>query len=421
MKILFINTSEHIGGASIAANRLMSALQKGNMEVFILVRDKDTDNPTVASINQSWLNQKVNYLRFVWERLVIFFYNKFNRENLFRVSIANTGTDISRHPLVKEADVIHLHWINQGFLSLADIEKLIKLGKPVVWTMHDMWPCTGICHYAGNCSNFTNKCGYCPFLKSTRNNDLSNKAWKKKNFIISSSIQIVTVSSWLANIAKQSSLTRKLAIETIPNVIDASILFKKDKGVMRESLSLPSDKNIILMGAARLDDPIKGLNYLVNALSLLIDGEYKKENLLLVLFGEIKNKEVLKDLSIPYISLGLIKDINLIANLYSAADVTVVPSLYETFGQTIIEAMACGCPTVSFDNSGQTDIIDHKVNGYLAAYRNTKDFADGIHWALHNKNNPKIANACLKKVQDNYTESIVAGKYISLYKKLLES
>ena len=108
----------------------------------------------------------------------------------------------------------------------------------------------------------------------------------------------------------------------------------------------------------------------------------------------------------------------MIAKLYAAADVTVVASLYETFGQTIIEGMACGCPAVSFDNSGQTDIINHLENGDLAKYKDTDDLATGIKWVIGNRESLRLDEACIRKVHDCYKESIIAKKYIALYQSL---
>ena len=173
MNVVILNTAELTGGAAVAANRLMKALNRSGANVSMLVRDQKSRDPRVVSINNSNLREKFNFMRFVWERLVIFLSNHLRRKPLFQVSIANTGTDLSSHPLVQNADVIHLHWINQGFLSLDDIKKLIRIGKPVVWTMHDMWPCTAICHYSFGCERFKKECGKCPFLSSSDKKDLS--------------------------------------------------------------------------------------------------------------------------------------------------------------------------------------------------------------------------------------------------------
>ena len=179
MNILILNTSELTGGAAVAANRLAKALGKSGVEVSMLVRDRKTDHVKVFSVNNSWTSHRLNSFRFIWERLIIFICNFFSKKNLFQVSIDNTGTDLSKHPLVQQADVIHLHWVNQGFLSLSDIKKLVNTGKPIVWTMHDMWPCTGICHHARDCEKFQTECESCFFLKS-KGKDLSTSVFDKK-------------------------------------------------------------------------------------------------------------------------------------------------------------------------------------------------------------------------------------------------
>lgn len=423
MKILILNTSELNGGAAVAANRLMKALRKSGVDVTMLVRDKKTNDPDVVSLNRSFISRKINFIRFVWERIIIFLCNHFRRNTLFQVSIANTGIDISSHPLVQEADVIHLHWINQGFLSLQDIKKLTRLGKPIVWTMHDMWPCTGICHYSFGCDSFIKECGNCSFLDSENHKDLSYRVFYQKSFLATSDIHIVTVSSWLKGLAQKSFLTKKLSISVIPNVIDTQLFSPSNKRNARQELSLPLDKKIILMGAARINDPIKGFTYLHQALSVLKTRDREKSNeILLVLFGDIKGEDsFLQDLPVSFVSMGFLGNTSKIAQLYAATDITVVPSLYETFGQTLIEAMACGCPAVSFDNSGQTDIVDHLENGYLAKYKDADDLANGIQWALDNCGKPGLAESCVNKVHLHYQESVIAEKYIALYQRLHDS
>ena len=151
MRVLIINTSERIGGAAIAASRLMESLKNNGIKAKMLVRDKQTDQISVVRLKSNWLQ----VWKFMWERIVIWSANRFRRYHLFDVDIANTGTDITSLPEFRQADVIHLHWINQGMLSLNDIRKILTSGKPVVWTMHDMWPCTGICHYARGCTTIS--------------------------------------------------------------------------------------------------------------------------------------------------------------------------------------------------------------------------------------------------------------------------
>ena len=234
-----------------------------------------------------------------------------------------------------------------------------------------------------------------------------------------SKIQLVAVSSWLASLSKESSLTKDLDVKVIPNVIDTTIFTPKNRNEMRDLHSLPTDKKIIVVGAARLNDPIKGFEYLMKAITIL---SQKRSDIFLILFGGIKHDaSFLSKIPIPYKYFGSLNDPSIISQIYSAADVTVVSSHYETFGQTIIEGMACGSPAVSFDNSGQTDIIDHQINGYLAKYKDADDLAAGIEWVIENRETMHLSEACVKKVKENYTEEIVADKYIELYKSLLQN
>ena len=416
MNVVILNTSEKIGGAAIAANRIMIALNKSGINAKMIVRDKQTNDSNVISINSSDSKKYINLPRFYWERFIIFINNKFNKNNLFKVSIANTGYKISHLKEIEQADIIHLHWINQGFISLKEIKCLIESGKPIVWTMHDMWPCTGICHHAYKCDKYTNECGKCFFLNSGKSNDLSQKIWQKKKLSSFADITVVTVSSWLKNRVKKSSLMGMSEVTVIPNVIDTNTFRPYNKKEALTKLNLPENKKIILMGAARLDDDIKGGFYLQNALQFFS----QRKDILLVLFGEIKNKKsFINHLPIDYIHLGSINDTSKIAKLYSAADVTICSSLYETFGQTISESMACGCPVVSFNNGGQTDIIDHMVNGYLAKSEDIEDLAKGIEWILNNTDSEQLSIKAREKVITNYNEDVIAKQYIRLYESLL--
>lgn len=180
MRVLIINTSERIGGAAVAAGRLMESLKNNGIKAKMLVRDKQTDQISVVGLKRSWLH----VWKFMWERIVIWKANRFKKNDLFAVDIANTGTDITSLPEFQQADVIHLHWINQGMLSLNTIRKILTSGKPVVWTMHDMWPCTGICHYARECRNYEQECHHCPYIYGGGGKkDLSTRIFRKKKEI----------------------------------------------------------------------------------------------------------------------------------------------------------------------------------------------------------------------------------------------
>lgn len=415
MKVVIINTSEHIGGAAVAAQRLVKALHRKGISVSMLVRDKQSSDKNVFSINTNVVVQFINLFRFYWERLVIFLFTCLRRKNLFRVSIANVGEDISYHPSVRNADIIHLHWINQGFLSLRDIHKLIKLGKPIVWTMHDMWPCTGICHHARDCDKYQKKCNSCFFLHSSCRNDFSSYVFKKKDLVYkNANIIFVGCSNWLTQRARKSKLLQDKTVISIPNTLDRQIFYHQDKKTARETLGLPMDKRLLLFGALNVTDERKGVYYLIEALKLI-----HVKNVELVVFGQIK-EEIKNILPVPVHPIGYLSEEKKIALLYNAVDLFVTSSLEENLPNTIMESMACGTPCVGFDIGGIPEMIDHLQNGYVARYKDVEDLCHGIEWILDNDKYKDLSESCIKKVQSVYSEEVVTEKYISLYQELLD-
>lgn len=415
MRVLIVNTSEKKGGAAVAANRLAEALINNGVKAKMLVMEKQTSSIYVVSCVSHWWGR----FCFLFERLVIWINNLFSRNNLFTVSIANTGSDITRTLEFREADVIHLHWINQGFLSLRSLRKILDSGKPVVWTMHDMWPLTAICHHSYDCMRFCEACGDCHFLRFPRRHDLSWSVLRKKVKLMQGHhVNMVAVSNWLAEKARQSTVTKNQNVTVIPNALPLSHFQARPRTASRELLALPNRK-IVLFGAARIDTPIKGLCYLLDAIKLLVERKtFQREELYLVLFGGLKDESILQNIPVDYSYLGFVKDEDYLSSIYSAANVVVSSSLYETFGQTLIEAQACGCIPVSFNNSGQCDIIEHKVNGYLAEYKSVESLADGLEWGL----NTDIPVSQLRaNVVHKYSESVVARSYIDLYNKIAKT
>ena len=417
MRVLIINTSDRMGGAAIAAYRLMDALKNNGIKAKMLVMNKSTDSDDIIAIEGKW--HKV--FNFIGERITIWVNNFFSKKNLFKVSIANTGFNITQLSDFKKADIIHLHWVNQGMLSLKSIQQIIQSGKPIIWTMHDMWECTAICHYAYTCESFKTECKNCMFLRFPHKKDLAHQTFIKKQSIFKQApINIVTVSNWLAKQAKESVLLRNKPIQVIPNTLSLSQFNHLDRIESRNALKLPKDKYIILFGAARIDDPIKGFDILLKAIQYLIAQKtISKDNLHLVTFGKFKYpKQIIPSIPIEHTDMGWITDSYTISQLYSAANITVSASLYETFGQTLIEAQACGCIPISFGNSGQADIITHKVNGYLAQYLSIEDLAKGIEWGLTEGEHIISRKELRQEVIQKYSGEVVAKQYIELYKKL---
>ena len=408
MRVLIINTSERTGGAAVAASRLMKALNNNGVKAKMLVRDKETDSLTVAELPRSPLLR----WHFLWERFVVFCRLHFSRQHLFEVDIANTGTDITSLREFEEADVIHLHWINQGMLSLKDIRKILRSGKPVIWTMHDIWPATAICHLTLGCRNFTTACQKCRLLPGGGSaGDLASVVWKRKSRMLEDeNIYYVACSRWLESEAKKSALLKGHKITSIPNPIDTHIYNRCNRQEARQRLGLPSDKRLILFASQRVTNENKGMQYLIEACQLLKD----IPQLGVVILGG-HAEEVVSQLPLEAYPLGYVNNERRIVDVYNAADVFVLPSLSENLPNTIMEAMACGVLCVGFKVGGIPEEIDHRRNGYVADYRNAEDLARGIRWILTEADSEALSRNAVHKVVQNYSQQSVAMKYLDVY------
>lgn len=413
MRVLIVNTSERTGGAAVAANRLMEALKNNGVKAKMLVRDKETEQITVVELPGSWRQQ----LHFLWERLVIFCHLHFSREHLFEIDIANAGTDITKLREFKEADIIHLSWINQGMLSLKSIKKIVNSGKPVVWTMHDAWAATGICHYTRGCHFFVSRCADCRLLPGGGGSkDLAAQVWqKKKKLFADSGIHFVACSRWLEGEAKRSALLHGQNITSIPNPIDTRVYCPMPKKEARLRAGLPEGKRIILFVSQRVTTQRKGMHYLVEAIGKMVaaDPQLKENTAIAILGGHAEETE--GQLPLPIFPLGYVNDERKIVATYNAADVFVLPSMEDNLPNTIMEAMACGVPCVGFRIGGIPEMIDHQKNGYLAKAGDADDLATGISWILDTADHEELSRSALHKVATCYSQQMVAMKYIEVY------
>lgn len=418
LKVVIINKSDSTGGAAVVSRRLMDTLRSEGVDARMLVVEKLTDSPYVEPVASSWCIKKC----FLSERLKIFLNNGFNRKTLFKIDTASDGLPLWRHPLVKNADAVLLNWINQGMLSLKGIKRILQLEKPVLWTMHDMWCMTGICHHAGKCDRFSEKCGECPLLGRVKSaNDLSTKIWQKKNALnhLPNKITYVAVSNWLAHKAAESSLLSDEKVTVIPN----AFAIQDTTNNKREHDS----KIRILFGAARLDDPIKGLPVLKEMTNIL-KREHPEltDRLQLITFGSVKHPESLEGLGIKSYHLGMIKGEDKIKEVYESGNILVSASSYETLPGTLVEAQAYGCIPVSFNQGGQADIIDHLITGYIADYSTdihvaARNLTNGVLWAIAKLNEPdqyeKLCHMMKDNVQVKFSPKNVVKAYIKLIKE----
>lgn len=417
MKILHVNTNDIEGGAARAANRLHKGLLQKNIYSRMVVNNKKTDDFTVITLNTNKLERIKTKIRiFLDEKLKSIYFKRLKVTwscNLFcNKSLVNF---INK----SNFDIVHFHWINASMLSIKDIK---KINKPIVWTMHDMWPFTGGCHYSDNCVLYKEDCNKCKQLSNKKDTFLSGYILKEKySSYKKKSIVYVTPSEWLEKCSKESFLLKNSNIKVIPNGIDLKIFKRLDKNFCKKILNLDLSKKYILFGAmTSTSDKRKGYDLLKRALSFFREKFYLKDkDIVLLVFGANKpqNNENLP-FDINY--LGQISDDITLNIIYNSADVFIAPSREDNLPNTIVEALSCGVPCVAFNVGGMIDLIEHKNNGYLAEPFNIEDLAEGINFVLEDENRwNNLSENALNKAQKDYNINDISDKYIDLYKKIL--
>lgn len=411
MKILHLSTSDVDGGAARAAYRLHKGLISADIDSKMLVRAKFGDDPTVLSNKTllARLSSKLDALplkQYPGRDSTMFSPQWFPDSVIARVKQLNP-------------DIIHLHWVCNGFLK---IESLAEFRRPIVWTLHDMWPMTGGCHYTKGCDRYTEGCGSCPQLKSDNFHDLSRQTWKRKAKAWRSlNMTLVTPSRWLAKCTQASPLFEQYRTKVIPNGVDTQQYKPLDKQITRNKLNLPQDKYLVLFGAGSTSgDPRKGFRHLLSALQMLNADQWSNQ-LELVIFGE---SEAAESLPIRFKShyLGRLNDDVSLAAAYSAADVFVSPSVQDNLPNTVVEALACGTPCLAFDIGGMPDLIQHHHNGYIAKPFDTDDLANGIVWLLgDDRRRVELSKKSRAYALHNFEIKSQANQYLQLYERLIGS
>jgi len=330
-------------------------------------------------------------------------------KNLFSFPFV-IGNDISKHPALAGADVIYLHWINGGFLSLRNIRQIASMGKPLVFFMHDMWTITGGCHHSFECQGYKSACEYCPMFGGKKKETYASITFREKKKLFSdlSNVYFVSPSKWLADCASESRLTSGKPIVRLPNVISEKLFKPFDRSVAKSILNVDPDCKTISFGCvAGLKNPIKGWNYLKDALNI-IRRENEHLKIQVLIFGSDYEPGIEATLPYPVKFLGQINDEVSMVVLNNATDLFVSPSLAESFGMTSMENIMCKTPVVIFDVGGSVDFVEHKRNGYLAKYKSSDDLAEGIVYCLEN-------SLPVTRAADFQTDTI-----IGLHKNLVE-
>jgi len=421
IKVLHISPDIDGGGAAKAAYRIHSALMNEKIDSKMLVLKKSLKDPSISSINGSIIQRMRNKIYKYLNKNLNKKTLEFSSTNQTLHSFGDDGYNLSELLNRSDADIIHLHWIT-GMLSIEDIGKITK---PIVWTLHDMWPFCGGEHYVPDDNALSRfRAGY---LKSNRPNYESGpdfnrlswntkmKAWKDKKF------SIVGTSRWLVRCACESLIFKSNAqFFKIPLPIDSTLIWKPySRAESREYFALPINKKIILAGAVGgVNNFYKGGDLLKTALSNL-EG-FSASDVEIVLFGQDPAKEF-NDWKFCVRNIGFIDNPESLAKLYSCADVVVVPSRQEAFGQVASEAQSCGTPVAAFNIGGLADIVAHQETGWLATPYDTLDLAQGIQWLLENPQNITFSENSRNRAKALFSEQAISQQYLDAYQKTLKS
>ena len=373
--VLHITTVDK-GGAYKAVDRMRRAMAQYGIESQILVRNKVYQESDVSVYCSGFIKRLVSKGKNAIN--ILFSEGQITRDLL--------GSHITKNRLVQEADVIIIHWIN-SFLSYQSLKEILRLHKPVVFFLHDMWLFTGGCHCnilsEEYCNRYTEGCGKCPMI-SLKDKDISKKNCKEKQRIFEKyACKIIGPSKWIVNCAENSYVLSGKDVNFLPNCYDDSVFYPQDNvDELKRKWNIDKKKTVLLFGTSYGADENenKGIRYLIEALTIL-----PKEEFLILIFGE-SNVDSFREISQEYMRVGYISDENVMREIYNIADIFISPSKQESFGFTICEAMACGTPCVAFPVGGVKEQISHRENGYLAAIFDAYDIAKGIMFCKENKN-----------------------------------
>ena len=404
MKILHIVGGSPNNGVFKGANILHKSLLQENIHSIILndtIVDKNGLNnfnsENLVFFNDSIFKKIFNKLFVNFEKVLKFIFLHSPRETF---TIGLMGSDITKIKEYKDADIIHIHWLSQGFIKM---KSLSKVKKPIVWTMRDMWSFTGGAHYTMDFLNY-------------ENSKISDyfKNYKKK--IFKQNFHFVAVSNWLKEKAKDSDVLGDHEIIKIDNNISVKDFNKIDKSKAHSLLNISTKKKIILYGAQNPQSKRKGWDIFLSTLEKLDKSRYY-----LLIFGNFWSHNVLNKTGIEYKSLGFINDNKTLSAIYSAADLFVASSIQDAWPKTFAEAMSCELPVVCFDNTSISEIVDHKSNGFVVKNRNSDELKFGIDWLSERiEDNLDYGKKGRKKIE-NFDSKVIAKKYISLYEKLLNN
>lgn len=414
MKICHLSYADQAGGAARAAFRLHRALCDAGCESTMSVAVQGSDDWRVRGPATAMQKARALAKRGL-DRLPI----RLQRTTNPTLHSSGWCTALpERSKDQAEADVLNLHWICGGALS---VEAIGRLRKPCVWTLHDMWAFSGAEHYGGDSDEARWRAGYSRANRDPQHGgfDVDRWVWRRKQRAWTRRMEVVAPTRWLAACAADSALLRDWPIAVIPNALQTATYRPLDRAMARGLLRLPQSSRIVLFGAADgARNPLKGWDLLEPALHIV---GARVGGVVGVVFGQGEPR-TLPQLGMPLHWTGHLHDDLTLALLYSAADVMVVPSRIDNLPQTGTEAQACGCPVVAFRVAGLPDVVEDRETGYLAEPFSVEDLANGIVWVLEDaERHARLSANARARAERLWAPEVVVPQYLEVYRRAIET
>ena len=413
MRVLYISTYDIKGGAARGAYRLHRGFLENGVQSRLLVNNKYSEDITVTG-PESEIGKALSTIR---PYLAKWLLKLQSSPNTFPHSINVFPSNLVRYINTSDADVVLLHWIGHEMISIREIG---RIKKKIVWRLADQWAFCGSEHYTVRGEDRRYIEGYLVRNKPDghRGLDLDRWTWKRKaKHWLDKPMTVVTGSRWLADCAKASVLFRNKEVNVIPSGLDIGVYKPADKMYARRVLNLPMDKKLVLFGSlSATSDLRKGFHLLLTALDSL--AEQAKAEVSAVVVGASKSEQE-PNCKLPFHYLSTLKDDWSLVLAYSAADVFVLPTMQDNLPYTVIEAMSCGTPCVSFAVGGLPEMIEHNVNGYLARPYDCEDLANGMRIILEDDRlHSTMSQECRQKALTKYDVNIQVKSYLKLFEEL---
>tara|TARA_B100000989_G_scaffold299038_1_gene292332 strand:+ start:1561 stop:2820 length:1260 start_codon:yes stop_codon:yes gene_type:complete len=403
-KILHVVSGTTQNGAFKGALILHKALLNLKIESSILndcydCKKKSKNNFQIKNINNLKKNTISKIIGFFYIFIEKFLKSLFLKNKRSSFTIGLLGFDISKTEEYKKADIVHIHWIDQGFIKISSLK---NIKKPIIWTMRDMWAFSGGAHYTMDFKNYEDG----KFSKIIKN-------YKKK--IFGNNICFIAISEWLKDQANKSITLKESKIKKIYNNIE----FNKFKIISKETaklnLHINTKKKILLFGAVNPQHKRKGWNIFIEALTKLDKSKY-----FLVIFGNFWSYQTLDKIGIEYKSFGFVNNFGKLNNIFSCADLLIFPSIQEAFGKIWVEAMACGTPVVCFNKTPPAEIINHKQNGFIVNNFESNSLIKGIEWMSNQFTVDEKIRVKIREKASKFDSHLIALEYKKLYEDILK-